>query len=86
MAGNTNAKVHKFGGSLRNMTDRGLHEEEEGREQDLFRRNEFGYSMGGNKPSGTTAYPLSEDLGKLWSPFQCALQFCGNSFLPVLKV
>lgn len=71
MAENSNAKVQKLGNSLRNMT---VHEEEEGREQHLLRRNVFGYSMGGNNPSGATAYLLSEDLGKLcfiWSPFQC---------------
>ncbi|KAG0581838.1 hypothetical protein KC19_3G013800 [Ceratodon purpureus] len=62
MAGNTNAKARKFGGSFRNSTEsnRDLHEEE-GREQDLLRRNEFGYSMGGHDSSGTNGYSFSED-------------------------
>lgn len=37
------------------MPDRGDHEEE-GREQDLFRRNELGRSMAAHKPNGATAH------------------------------
>lgn len=44
------------------MPDRGGHEEEEGREQDLFRRNELGRSMAAHKPNGATAH---QDHGKL---------------------
>jgi hypothetical protein len=44
------------------MPDRGGHEEEEGREQDLFRRNELGHNMAAHEPNGATAH---QDHGKL---------------------